>query len=266
MLIPSGRTLYLAEKDNLIAGVFSSPENAQAAPHERLTAIEPLMLTGSPDAPEYVCMAKGVQIMLTRKGDEFSVLHIDLGPYWACNPQSAAAQFCPCSCKKIEISEFYLIRIDQPYTDQPLKSLHREQPFWKLLSAVPGSVSLPDELLSTDYIEKYLSEQTLRAERASAPAVPELNLAAELLMNIASKRATSGGQRIICGFSLGRAHGRLLITLAQRFTCEKLKRLCLLLQPDSETSPEEADMDLLRRAAECIPHVRTYRSVKDYLD
>jgi len=273
MLHPLGRKLYLAMKDLHPVGIFSSAEKAQASSPDSISEIEPLLLEGSPCSGQYACMAAGSSSLLRREGDSFRTDLIDLGPVWGANPQSALMALVRSAGRSLSCSELRLFQIDQIYEPGEPLSLHEDPLFSSLIDKIRYAELLKGDALLVDYISLHHERQRIAAAAAAKASLPEVEQITSCLMRIACQRATADGGSIRCGTPLISQRRRLRIAILDEFSIPELKELAPLLNPDKPAgeacplSPGEAD--LLRRAAQHIPHIinnSRSKRLKDYLD
>ena len=155
MTFATSGMLYAAMRGTDCAGVFSAEEKAADIACDRLVPIECLRLEGSPRSAKYACLSAGTLAILRRAEDGFDADHLDVGPCWGCNVQSAVAGlYGPYLDRKgLALTCLRLYEINREYPEPP-ENLQAEFSF--LCCPDEAAFRLSAEDLAADCIAHYL--------------------------------------------------------------------------------------------------------------
>lgn len=272
MTFATSGMLYAAMRGADCAGVFSAKDRAADIACDRLVPVECLRLEGSPAPAQYACLAAGTQAILRRTEDGFDADHLDVGPCWGCNVQSAVAGlYGPYLDRKgLELTCLRLYEIDREYPEPP-ENLRAEFSF--LCCPDEAAFRLSAEDLAADYIAHYLRCIAPPTE-AELARQHDADLVADRLLALSIRE---GAQ--VCGMPHRRLHRRMTEAVARSFTPEELHLLAVLSGAEQDAAvsnamltgqiPPQTVADLLQRARACIDRHRSSgrrTRLSDYLD
>lgn len=226
-------TLYCASRGDVVTGIFTSQELAEASGSDKVEPVALNHIDGSPEPGEYAFLARGLWQTISSENGAITTEELKLPPVWGTNPQTAISGIFGKNFQRAgaKLTELRLFRIGQDYSDAPPENLVRKYPFCALIpdtEAMRLRRGFSAEQLSEDYLAIYFERLEAKKELSARFAAPALALLCDRMIELACEKALSKGKTSICGFYLTRERQQLEKRLCLRFTTRELEIVCHL--------------------------------------